>query len=131
VRFTNDTGIFISGLLVCSLLLGLVLPSPTVAEENSFYPSWKLMNPKEKRQFIAGYLQGFNDARVLGEIAADYVQHNPQNAESALRDLLKHYRLTRIAPTSLISRIDDYYRDPKNHSASLRVAILKSSAKER
>ena len=111
------------------ICIALILPfaSPITADEAPFYPSWKLMSRAEKRQFLAGYLVGFQDARVLGEIAAEYVKRNPANAEISLRDLLSHYRLSRLAPDILVPKIDEFYSNTKNQSTSLRVAIGQAS----
>lgn len=109
-------------------MLALSIPQTAYADdESSFYPSWKLMSRSEKRQFVAGYLMGFQDARVLGEVAVEYVKRNPSSAEGALVDLLAHYRLTGLGPESLVPKIDEFYNDTKNHTKGLRVAIGQAS----
>ena len=113
-------------LLGCIVLTG----GPTIglAEENTDTPiasSWKAMDEGSKRQFIAGYLFGFRDARALGEIAVEYSKSNPKDTTVGLTDLLSHYRLTNLSPTELVPLLNEYFKDPKNQSDSLRAAIAK------
>ena len=123
-------GQFLGALAVLGLLL---LASPTVgkSEENTDTPiagSWRAMDDPSKRQFVAGYLFGFRDARALGEIAVEYARANPKDATVGLTDLLSHYRLTNMSPSELVPLLNEYFKDPKNQSDSLRAAIAKLAA---
>ena len=83
------------------------------------------MDDSGKRQFLAGYIYGFRDARALGEIAIEFIQTSPPDPVSGLKNLLPHYSLTGLSPNDLVPLLNEYFREPKNRNDSLRVALGK------
>lgn len=110
-------------------ILLVASPSAAVAQSSSsetpIYPIWRLMDEQAKRQFIAGYLYGFRDARALGEIAVEFSKQNPPDLAQGLSALLSHYQLTRMRPEQLVPLIDEHLEDTSHHSESLRIIINK------
>ena len=91
--------------------------------ETPIYPVWRLMDDNAKRQFLAGYLYGFREARSLGEVALEYSKTKPQDLESGLSAILQHYKLTTLAPDKLAPLLDEYLQAPERQNDSLRLAI--------
>jgi len=91
--------------------------------ESSFFPTWKLLSSEERKQFIAGYIQGWRDAEKVTSIAVDYVRQEPNKAVEGLKKVQELYDLSGVTPDSLITGIDHFYSDPGNHSASLSRAV--------
>lgn len=92
-------------------------------ERSSFMPTWKLMNPLEKRQFLAGYLYGWKDAGHITGIASGFVRENPDRAIETLDEISKLYELSGLKPEILVERVDYFFSDPDNRNASLSSAI--------
>ena len=91
--------------------------------EVPIYPTWHLMDEAGKKQFLAGYLYGFREARSLGEIAVEYSKSKPQDLEQGLEKLLQHYKLTTLSPDRLAPLLDQYFESPERQQDSLRLAI--------
>jgi len=124
---------FFPGSIVFStlfFLLAFFMPSTTFAQESSaveapIYNTWQMMDDGAKRQFLAGYLYGFRDARALGEIAVAFMQTSPPDPISGLRGILPHYQLSELSPSDLVPLLNQYFREPKNRNDGLRVAVGK------
>lgn len=115
------------GLLVFGVLFFTVALANTgsaqPALEAPIYPIWRLMDDNAKKQFLAGYLYGFREARSLGEIAVEFSKSKPQDLEEGLSSILQHYRLTSLAPDKLSPLLDEYLKSPERQQDSLRLAI--------
>ena len=112
-------------LIASSLLLFLTVAATASAtsEEEPIYPLWQHLDQNGKRQFVEGYIAGFRDARVLGEIALEYAKVNPITVQKGLKDILTHYRLTPLGANQLVPLLDEHLSDQKNREQSLRMAI--------
>lgn len=98
-------------------------------DQRGFLPTWKLLAPEAKEQFIAGYLEGWRDAGVVTDIATQYVKENPQKALEGLEKIKVLYDMSSLKTSAVVSEINGFYRDPENSLASLSKAV--SYAKER
>ena len=109
--------------------IGLFAPAVLTSQaeelqaEPPIYPVWKTMSGPAKRQFLAGYLMGFRDAKTLGEIALSYSRQHPEKASSGLERLLEFYHLSALSPAELVPLLDDYFSEMEHRSDSLRLAI--------
>lgn len=118
-----------------SLTLGLTLtvgcPQSAGAEDEkaAFLPTWKLLNPQEKQQFMAGYLYGWRDAAKVTDIAISYVKENPQKAVEGLESIRALYDVSRFNSSAIAHEVDGFFQDSDNRDASLTAAI--SFAKSR
>lgn len=97
--------------------------------ESPFLPTWRLLNPEQKQQFIAGYLFGWNDAARITGIVAGYVKDNPGEAQRGLEKLQSLYDVNELKPSAIAREVDEFYRDPANGNAGLSLAV--SQAKSR
>ena len=93
------------------------------AEEPAFYPNWKLLKQQEKTQFIAGYLQAWQDAHKIIGVLSDYVKENPDSANESLERIVKIYDFSTLRPDSIVREMDAYFSDSKNHKSSLAQAV--------
>jgi len=107
----------------------LLLASVAFAEDSevsdrpsSFYPIWQMLSKSEKLQFVAGYIQGWRDAAAVTDVAITYVRQQPQHAVEVLERIRRLYQ-SEAMPDVLVPRIDEFYRNPDNHSAPLSKAI--------
>ena len=98
-------------------------------EQASFLPTWKLLSPEAKEQFIAGYLQGWKDAEQVTIIATQYVKENPQKALEGLEKIRALYDMSSLTSSAIAKEIDQFYQNPSNGSAGLAKAV--SVAKQR
>lgn len=124
----------INVLLGLSLLLAVPHISraqPADAKENSFLPTWKLLSSQEKQHFVSGYIQGWNDARKVTDIALEYIKTNPTRAVESLESIRKLYDMSHLTPENLVEHIDKFYEDPKNHSSSLSVAVTAARGQQK
>lgn len=115
------------GFLALTLFLGT---GTCVAQESDpFLPTWKLLSPEAKEQFIAGYLQGWRDAEKVTDIATQYVKENPQKALEGLEKIRALYDMSAYKSSAIVEHIDLFYKDPSNASSSLSKAV--SGARQR
>ena len=116
-----------------SLAAALTLNAPqrlyAAEEKASFLPTWKLLNPQEKQQFMAGYLYGWRDAAKVTDIAIGYVKENPQKAVEGLESIRSLYDVSGFNSSSVAHEVDAFFQDSDNRDASLTAAI--SYAKSR
>ncbi len=107
-----------------TVLLGLLLTfTSSFAEESNFETTWKLLKPKEKQQFIAGYQAGWKDFDAVLEIVAQYVKDNPDQAVKSLEKLRKLYSLQGLRPDQLADGIDRFYSEGDNRDKGLAQAL--------
>lgn len=117
--------LFLPGLAV-SVCLFVFFSHPVVCwgeSATSFLPTWKLLNEKQKQEFMAGYLHGWKDATAMIDIAIDYTKENPDKAVEGLQSLRRVYEVKGLRPASLVSAVNEFFRDPKNAQASLSAAV--------
>ena len=93
-----------------------------------FYPTWKLLSPSEKQQFLAGYIYGWKDAERVTDIAISYVKENPNKAVEGLEEIKGLYEFGDIKPALLAAAVDAYFTEPANSESGLSQAI--SAAKQ-
>ena len=89
----------------------------------SFLPTWKLLKPEQKSQFIAGYLYALKDSERMLEIAQAYTEKNPQQAVTAIKKLKELYSFYNLKPDVVVRRVDSFFSEPENRSASLSMAV--------
>lgn len=114
------------GLLYITLPLGLnLIPlSPTFADSNSsFYPTWKLLKPSERKLFLSGYLHGWRDSKRVTEIVKAHIEANPDQAVASLEKIRNLYGTADLPVEALVERLTRFYSDPENHDAPLSVAV--------
>lgn len=115
------------------LAAALILSNPrglrAEEEKASFLPTWKLLNPQEKQQFMAGYLYGWRDAAKVTDIAISYVKEHPQKAVEGLESIRSLYDVSGFNSSSVAHEVDGFFQDSDNRDASLTAAI--SYAKSR
>ena len=121
---------------ICMMLsLGLLFGPPSHCraedEKASFLPTWKLLNPQEKQQFMAGYLYGWRDAAKVTDIAITYVKENPQKAVEGLESIRALYDVSRFSSSSIAHEVDSFFQDSDNRDASLTAAISYAKARLR
>ena len=109
-------------LLISSLLL-ISTSSAQSREQLAFLPTWKLLTRDQKRDFVAGYVQGWRDAAQVTDIAIDYVRENPKQAVEGLEKIRRIYDLSNIRAEGLVDGVDGFYSDPNNASATLSAAV--------
>lgn len=105
------------------------LPGQALASEESFLPTWKLMSRQEKQHFVSGYIQGWQDAERVAEVAKEFVDGNPKLAAQSLDQLKTIYNMRSVRPAEVAREIDSFYSDPDNSAAPLSRAM--SSAREK
>lgn len=123
---TADYGDFMSKYLVQLLISSLLLASTSAAqtrEQLPFLPTWKLLTRDQKRDFVAGYVQGWRDAAQVTDIAIGYVRENPKQAVEGLEKIRRLYDLSNLRSDGLVDGVDGFYSDPKNASATLSAAV--------
>jgi hypothetical protein len=125
---------FVNASAFWTIFLFLYGPSTSSAQEGgatepAIYNTWSMMDENAKRQFLAGYLYGFRDARALGEVAVEFIKSSPPDPISGLRGILPHYQLTPLSSNDLVPLLNEYFREPKNRNDGLRVAIGKITGK--
>lgn len=118
-----------ASILVCVTLLACTGAPLRADSETPFLPTWKHLNSEQKRQFIAGYVFGWNDARKVTDIAIEYIRSNPKKAVESLESIKSLYDLGEIDPATAALQLDNFFAEPENSGASLSVAIsaLKNS----
>ena len=109
------------------------LPAISYADDDkaAFLPTWKLLNPQEKQQFMAGYLYGWRDAAKVTEIAISYVKENPQKAVEGLESVRSLYDVSKVDSAAVAHEVDSFFQDSDNRDASLTAAISFAKAKLR
>lgn len=112
-------------LTLFSFITAASAPYPGHCEDSPhpFYPTWKLLSPAEKQQFVAGYIQGWKDAERVTDVAISYVKENPGKAVDGLERIRSLYDLGDLRPALLASAIDEFYRDPDNLNGGLSQAV--------
>jgi hypothetical protein len=100
-------------------------------DKTSFLPTWKLLNPQEKQQFMAGYLFGWRDAAKVTEIAIGYVRENPQKALEGLESIRSLYDVSKVNSSAMAHEVDTFFQDSDNRDASLMAAISYAKARLR
>ncbi len=120
------THLSLSVLLLVGCLTSVFVP-PTSAwaedEKSGFIATWKLLNPQEKQQFMAGYLYGWRDAAKVTDIAIGYVKENPNKAVEGLESVRSLYDVSRFSSSSIAQKIDEFFQDADNREASLAAAV--------
>lgn len=111
------------------ILIGTLLSGayPVLAQD-AFLPTWKLLDPESKEQFVAGYLQGWKDAAQVTDVVKEYVKENPQKAVEGLDKIKQLYDMNAVRPAQIVLLVDEFYKKPENSSAGLSKAV--SSAKQ-
>lgn len=115
--------IYLFRLVSLAFSFGVSINISNLEAENPFYPTWKLLSNEEKQHFIAGYLQGWSDARRVTDIAINYIKENPQKAVEGLEGIKKIYDLTALGPEAVVREVDSFYNEHSNQNASLSAAI--------
>lgn len=100
-------------------------------DKSSFLPTWKLLNPQEKQQFMAGYLYGWRDAAKVTEIAINYIKENPQKAIEGLESIRALYDVSHFNSSAIAHEVDSFFQDSDNRDASLTAAISYAKSKLR
>lgn len=95
----------------------------------SFYPTWKLLRPEERKMFLSGYLHGWQDARKVTDIVLSHTAENPGTAVSSLEKVREIFGIANEPVETLLDRINSFYEDSENQDAPLSVAV--SAAGER
>ena len=118
--------------LIAVLVIGLIagfFTSFAMADTSteSFYPTWKLLTPDQKNQFIAGYLCALRDAEKITHVANEFSHENPEQALRTLHQLHKVFDSANVKPDVVVRGIDSFYSDPQNTSASLSKAVRAAS----
>jgi len=113
---------YILPLLVISILM---VPLMGTSQEGvpAFYPTWKLLSPAEKQQFVAGYIYGWRDAARVTDVVITYVKDNPGKAIEGLEQVKDLYDLGDLKPGILAQAIDAFFEDPDNKGAGLSQAV--------
>lgn len=93
------------------------------AEAESFYSTWKLLSTAEKKQFAAGYLHGWKDAKKVNDIAVTYIRENPATAVDSVERIAKLYDVSTLRPDNLVESLDAFYDRPENKAAPLSAAV--------
>ncbi|NMC64310.1 MAG: hypothetical protein GYA55_14190 [SAR324 cluster bacterium] len=106
-------------------LLSFFTPFSIKADDNApaFYPTWKLLSPAEKQQFVAGYILGWKDAARVTDIVITYVKENPGKAVEGLEQIKDLYNLGDIKPGLMASAVDEFFNSPENKNAGLSQAV--------
>ena len=116
-------------LLAFFFLFFLVLnqnPAASAQTNTSFYPTWKLLKPSERKLFVSGYLHGWRDSRRVTEILKAHVEKNPDSAVASLEKIRELYSTADVPIEELVERLTVFYTDPENHDAPLSVAVSAS-----
>ncbi|MCB0331467.1 MAG: hypothetical protein KDD70_17470 [Bdellovibrionales bacterium] len=92
----------------------------------SFYPTWKILKPTERKLFVSGYLQGWRDSRRVIEIVKMHIEENPDKAVASLEKIRKLYGTADLPVDGLIEQLTKFYSDPENQDAPLSVAVSAS-----
>ena len=108
--------------LLCSVLWPTA-PARSESENTGFGPTWKLLNPQEKQQFIAGYIMAWRDASQVTGIVLGYVRDNPQEAVRGLEKIRSLYDSAELNPKEVVQEIDAFFLKPENTTASLAQAM--------
>jgi len=108
-----------------ALLFACFTANLTKADDNApaFYPTWKLLSPAEKQQFVAGYILGWKDAARVTDIVITYVKENPAKAVEGLEQIKGLYNLGDIKPGLMASAVDEFFNSPENKNAGLSQAV--------
>jgi hypothetical protein len=101
------------------------------AADRPFLPTWKLLAPEEKRQFIAGYLYGLADAQKVMHIAQEFVRDNPKQALGSLESLASIYDMGGLSPDQIAKALDIYFNEADHSAASLSQAVTAAKARLR
>lgn len=111
--------------VLTSLLLALSLVGDASADssESPFLPTWKLLNNQEKRQFLAGYFYGWQDAHKVTDVAIDFIRDNPKTAVESLQRIQNLYDLSGLDPATATQDLDKFFSDPDHAKATLSGAI--------
>lgn len=122
--------VFCVTILGASLLLS-TQHSRAEDDKTAFLPTWKLLNPQEKQQFMAGYLYGWRDASKVTDIALNYVRENPDKAVEGLESIRALYDVSKLNSGGVVREIDGFFQDSDNHDATLMAAISYAKARLR
>jgi hypothetical protein len=122
--------------VLCAIVLGSLLILNTQEgraddDKTAFLPTWKLLNPQEKQQFMAGYLYGWRDASKVTDIALNYVKENPDKAVEGLESIRALYDVSKLNSGGVVREIDGFFQDSDNHDATLMAAISYAKARLR
>lgn len=123
---TTDYGDFMPKYLVHLVISSLLIVGASSAqnrEQLPFLPTWKLLSRDQKRDFVAGYIQGWRDAAQVTDIAIGYVRDNPKQAVEGLEKIRRLYDLSSVRADGLVEGVDGFYSDPKNAAATLSAAV--------
>ncbi len=113
----------ISCILLTLLILPVMAPVTQADTPKSFYPTWKLMKPAEKKRFLAGYIHGWQDAKRVTDILVDHVESQPDDAVKSLEKVRDIYGIADIPVDELLRRVTTFYSEIENHDAPLSVAM--------
>ncbi len=97
-------------------------------KNESFYPTWKLLNLEQKEQFIAGYVLALKDATRIVDIALNYSQSDPARSLESLKKIRMLFDVFESKPTTLVKEIDTFYTQPDNRAATLSMAVNAANA---
>jgi hypothetical protein len=110
---------------LCALLGIGISPLCGRAEEPpaSFLPSWRLLSPSQKQDFVAGYMLGWSDAAKVTDVVIGYVKDHPHESISGLQRIKQIYDFGGISPAEAVSGLDRFYARPENREAPFSQAI--------
>lgn len=121
---------YLPGLLLSlpltALLFTTIVPSYAAHKEESFLPTWKLLNTEQKQQFIAGYLHGWKDAGAVTQVLLEHIEKHPDEAVKSLQTVQSLYDMSSERPSLLAKGVDEFYSDPDNAQSALSKAITAS-----
>jgi hypothetical protein len=101
----------------------MVLSEESGDTVQGFGPTWKLLDPEAKRQFIAGYLFAFSDAARITDIALEYIKDNPQAAVSGLERIRSVYDMHGLTADMVVHELDVYFKESGGKEATLSQAV--------
>ncbi len=101
---------------------------PVSASDEEFGPTWKLLKPEEKRQFLAGYIYGWQDAARVTDATIEFAENNPQEVISGLKRVRQLYSFGDQEASALTNLVDTFFAKVENRRATLAQAITAAKA---
>jgi hypothetical protein len=96
---------------------------PVSVNENSFLPTWKLLTPGDRKQFIAGYMYGWRDAAKVTDAAIDFVKQNPKDAVEGLTKVRSLYEMDGVRTDALVHELELFFEKSENRESTLSQAV--------
>ena len=104
---------------------GLSGPGPAKA---TFGPTWKLLSADQKRQFVAGYLQAWQDAGKVTEALAAFSREKPEQLAQSFDKILAIFDVARLSPDTVARELDRIFSDPETRELTLAEAMSSARA---